>query len=196
MKKFLFLEYFQPKLQCWGETAGGIWGWEKTFFFSFGACPELWGLGTVAISRKFLFGKDGWSPDTSITRLAVSSFTHLPIPSLVKWFPAAHLTAAHLPLDQPCASGSGHRYAQLADSCLSWLEECKKCAGFQGSEAKIWMCLLHILVVLLIDSLTHSFGELCRRQIAQNGNRRNRSCQDSHTCNYLQVSSVLSDCWF
>lgn len=73
--------------------------------------------------------------------------------------------SAHLPPDQTRASGSGQRYTQLDDSCLSWLEECEKCAGFQGSEAKICMCLLHILVVLLIDSLIYSFGEHSRRQL-------------------------------
>lgn len=68
--------------------------------------------------------------------------------------------------------------------------------AFKGQRLKYGCVYGIFLVVPVIDGLTHSFGELSGRQIAQNGHRRNHSCQDSHTCNYLQVSNVLSDCWF
>lgn len=56
------------------------------------------------------------------------------------------------------------------------------------------MYLLHIFVVPLIDSLTHSFGELSGRQIAQNGTGEISPVRIPIHVITFQVSRVLSDC--
>lgn len=71
LEKYLFLDYFQPKRQHWGETADLL---QADFFllmegaglsiFSLSTFTAFWEQGPVIVSRKFLFGRGTECTDT------------------------------------------------------------------------------------------------------------------------------------